>query len=106
MENSEYFSLYAHQVPEYPNGNDWGDALRWLISVMDYDDKSLPFIAGLLAYYYTKEGLTARQAKPANKVLAKVLDMHSAGVLYCQANEEDYPSAQTDLSTMDVEGEA
>lgn len=103
MNNS--FSLKLYEVPVPPESKDWVDHLRWMICVMDYDDTSLPFVAGLLAHCYQNGALSHKQDMVARKIINRVRDMYFTGVLYCQANDDRCHDTH-DLADMDAEGEA
>jgi len=60
------------------------DSLKWMISVMDRDDKSLMFVASLLSGFIKWGGLTDKQAAGAAKVYERVLGQFERGVLAIQ----------------------
>jgi hypothetical protein len=69
-----------------PPGSAWVDALRWLVCVMDSDDRgSLAFVASCLAWALNHDGtLTERQARACQKVLQRVTRAWHAGILDVQ----------------------
>ncbi len=78
------FTLQRHQVPEPPEGSDqWSDWLRWLVMVMNPTDPQFPLIASLLHYAAQNGAQTQRQAKAANRTIARVHDAYSVGDLLC-----------------------
>lgn len=81
---SDPFTLQSYQVPDFPESTIWTDQLRWLIMVMDPDDKQLPFIASCLAYSFKNNGLTEKQAVVCNKILQRVCARFESETLLCQ----------------------
>ena len=94
------FGLNENQVPEPSESNQWVDTLRWLICVMDNDDTSLGFIAGIFAHALKNEGyLTEKQSKIGNKIYRRVHRAYMEEILECQ-NTSD-PSLQSEFSAED-----
>src|SRR5690606_5481161 len=74
-----------HPPDPPPDGCAWVDALRWLVAVMDGDDRSLLFVAGCLRYALEHNGcLTSKQADACNRILTRILDRWHEGTLACQ----------------------
>lgn len=93
------FSLNRDQVPDpHKCIESWADALRWLVVVMDYDDKRLPFVASCFKYCLDNGALTAKQSTVCNTILREVISDYSAGVLYCQNIDAEY-DWPTDVNT-------
>ena len=99
------FCLKAHQVPDFPDEKLWTEELHWLVCVMNRDDPAFNFIASLFSYALANEGLTERQAKAANKILARVQVDWLAGALDCQLNAQTVTKGIS-LEDLDVEGSA
>ena len=78
--------------PENPNVDEWIPQLRWLVSVMNDDDKSIAFIAGCLSQCIAKDGLTDRQSAGCQKVFDRVLDAYSHLQLDCQQPDSEVES--------------
>ena len=79
------FSLIDYQVPSPPtHTREWADVLRWMICVMDPADTRLAFVAGCLSYSLKHGGLSAAQADACNKIYARIISDHKAGILVCQ----------------------
>lgn len=78
------FTLTRNQTPDFPDGNYWSDQLRWAIAVMDYDDKSFPFVASCFSYCLRNDGVTKIQAKHLEKILSGLRDIFDDGNLICQ----------------------
>lgn len=76
-------------VPEPPEDMSWTANLRWLVSVMNDDDRSLGFIAGCLSYCVVNDGITAKQERGCRKVLDRVLDDFENLQLDCQARADE-----------------
>ena len=76
-------------IPDRPENSTWTGLLRWMLAVMDDDDKALPFIASCLSYCTKNGGLTERQAASCSKALTRITDRWSAMTLDCQAEEID-----------------
>lgn len=75
-------------IPPHHDGltDDWADALRWILSVMDSDDTSMSFIASCLSYVTKpeKDGrLTERQERGCEKVLARLIADYENEQLDC-----------------------
>lgn len=78
------FSLNSEQVPNVPTQASWKSVLRWLVCVMDADDKILPFVASCLAYAIKNDGLSEKQHLVCEKISIRIRDAHNQGVLVCQ----------------------
>ena len=78
------FTLYAHQVPCCPDAPTWFDCLRWLVVVMNPDDRSLLFVASCLSHAIKNNGLTEKQGDACAKVFERVCRDFNAGLLLCQ----------------------
>lgn len=88
------FSLNCDQVPDYPTTRTWTDVLRWAVMVMDPDDTRLPFMASVLSQAIEKDGLSEKQTKACNRILASVTKDWMAGILVCQNTPApDWPTA-------------
>ena len=81
---SNPFTLQSYQVPDPPESSLWTDLLRWIVMVVDPDDKQLPFIASCLAYSFKHNGLTEKQALVCNKILQRVIASFDSETLFCQ----------------------
>lgn len=64
--------------------DDAGDVMKWMISVMDRDDKALHFVASVLSQFLKNGGLSEKQAAAIEKRYAIVLDHFERGVLHLQ----------------------
>lgn len=85
----EPFKLRPYEVPDFPNSRRWVDQLRWCLAVMDHDDDDISFLASLLGHAAgDRGGLTEKQAKYAQRIVDRVVALHSAGHLACQAEDE------------------
>lgn len=96
------YRLRPEEVPSYPEGKLWACHLRWCLAVMDHDDKDLGFIASLLAHAAKTGGLTAKQAKYAQKTLDRIRDLWMGDALDCQQP----PTAAEALAVIPAEGRA
>ena len=80
---------YGGTVPPPDNSSKettpWVEVLRWLICVMNDDDKSIGFVSGCLSQCVKNNGLTPRQAAGCQKVWDRVLDDYHHLQLDCQA---------------------
>lgn len=63
---------------------DAGDVMKWMVSVMDRDDKALHFVASVLSHFLKNGGLSEKQAAALEKRYAIVLDQFDRGVLHIQ----------------------
>lgn len=98
------YRLSPGSVPEAPQNDRWPDYLRWVIAVMDADDRDLGFMASLLSYCLDHQGLTEKQAKYARRIFVRVHATWLADQLECQRR----PSAglEHDLHAAAVAGNA
>lgn len=78
------FVLFCDEVPEPPKSNLWVDLLRWMICVMDPDDKRLAFVAGCLSHGLRNDGLSDKQAAACQAILDTICKAWAEGVLVCQ----------------------
>ncbi|GGC70768.1 hypothetical protein [Chelatococcus reniformis] len=100
--SSPVYRLRPDQVPDFPEGGKWGDALRWSLAVMDPGDRDIEFLASLLSYCLKHGGLTEKQAHHATRTITRVRDRWRAGELqFCQSNPQqraEHPSARLMLT--------
>ncbi len=54
--------------PRPPTTRQWRDILRWLVAVMDDDDKALGFVASMLNHAIERDGLTPKQVIHAERL--------------------------------------
>ena len=108
--SSSAFQLFEHQVPDLPETRKWTDLLRWMICVMDNDDRALPFIAGVYSYALNNDGkLTEKQSLVANRALGRIVNQWRADTLVCQNMQyPDTPETigDPDISKMKTKGTA
>ena len=105
------FGLTGDRVPDPPDGDKWADILRWLICVMDADDKSFAFVAGVFAHCLKNGGyVTERQSRAANRIWKRVFEEWQSDVLDCQhatsPGAGQAPAGDSILADMEPEGEA
>lgn len=67
-----------------PDDADALDVLKWMISVMDREDRSLMFVASILASRVEWRGLTEKQAASASRVYDRIRDLFDRGLLEIQ----------------------
>lgn len=75
---------------------DAGDVMKWMVSVMDRDDKTLSFVASVLSNFLKFGGLSEKQAAALEKRYAIVLDQFEKGVLNIQTGK--VPAAHVSTS--------
>lgn len=63
---------------------DAGNVMKWMISVMDRDDKALHFVASVLSQFLKNGGLSEKQAAAIERRYALVLDHFERGILHIQ----------------------
>lgn len=88
-----------------PAGADAGEAMKWMISVMNRDDKALSFVASVLSQFLARGGMTEKQAAAIEKRYDIVLDQFERGVLHIQtggAPAGDGPSNITHIGARKV----
>jgi hypothetical protein len=84
-----------------PGGSSWIECLRWLISVMNLDDRSLTF-AGCFRHALEHEGaLSGKQHAACHKVFERIVDRWEQGTLDCQHLSAGHP-----LAAIEPEGTA
>ena len=79
--------FYLPHVPPPPEGESlpWIDVLRWMLCVMDDDDRAMAFVAGVLRYALEHEGsITAKQGEACNNIWARMHRLYHQGILDCQ----------------------
>lgn len=91
----EKFTLTASHVPQEPASRQWSDLLRWLVCIMDPDDKRLSFVAGCLSHTLKFGGLSDRQCAACEAILNSVKSDLSEGILLCQ----NIPDEACDVAT-------
>lgn len=84
MTDAPRFTLLCDEVPEPPESPLWVDLLRWVVCVMDPDDRRIGFVAGCLSHACQHDGLSARQASACQAILNSVMKAWADGVLVCQ----------------------
>lgn len=85
-------------IPDFPDPGRWSGLLRWMIAVMDDDDKALPFIASCLSHCLKNGGLSERQEASCYKVAMRLRDRWHAMTLDCQVEDAE------DVQTSDLSG--
>jgi hypothetical protein len=75
-------------VPPPPSGTLWDDNLRWCIFVMNKADPQRHFAASCLAWVLKSGGLSEKQSKACEKMLARISSAYEDGALDCQSCEE------------------
>ena len=100
--------IFQHydEIPAPLDGEfSWIDGLRWMLAVCDDDDRTMGFLAGLLANACDHGGgLTEKQVAAARRILSNFLDRHSRDALDCQVilgaqyDESIYATNQKDRS--------
>lgn len=77
---------------------DAGDVMKWMISVMDRDDKALHFVASVLSHFLKNGGLSERQADAVGKRYSIVLDQFERGVLHIQTGGAPVGDGPTNIT--------
>jgi hypothetical protein len=54
----------------YPSDNSYKEQLIFVLKTMDKDDEDFPFVVSLLSFLFTNGGLTEKQARWANRIIA------------------------------------
>jgi hypothetical protein len=84
--------LKPEQVPDWPDSNKWVDILHWLVIVMDEEDSSRHFVAGVFAHCLKAGGITDKQAAAVEKIWERVrLAWYADELLCCQHDLENIP---------------
>lgn len=65
------------------------DAVFWTLAVMDENDRSRAFVAGVYAFFLETEEITDRQREAFMKVFQRVSKAFDEGALDCQRHRED-----------------
>lgn len=83
------------------DGDDPITVMKWLITVMNKNDKGLMFVASVLSHCIKYGGLTERQAEGVEKIFVNRLDQFNRGVLEFQcggmSSDDSAPSNVTRL---------
>lgn len=98
-------SLALFDLSPPSSSADAGDVMKWMISVMDRDDKALHFVASVLSQFLKNGGLSEKQAAAIEKRYAIVLEHFERGVLHIQtggAPSGDGPTNITHISARKV----
>lgn len=77
------FRLEDWQVPEIPKSRLWSCHLRWMVCVMDADDRSLSFVCSCLSHA-VKGRLSDKQTAALEKCRKRVVEAYKAEILECQ----------------------
>lgn len=97
------WSLYDIETPQPPDSVRWADVLRWLVCVMDPDDKSLSYVASCLSHALQFNGLSDKQHIVCAKISDRVRASYDAGTLLCQNlrffAEDDNTASIADMQT-------
>lgn len=81
---TDRFTLFCDEVPNPPQSALWVDLLRWMICVMDPDDKRLAFVAGCLSHAMRAGGLSEKQSAACQSILGAMCRDWADGILVCQ----------------------
>lgn len=82
----EPFVLGVDQVPLPPISGRDADRLRWMICVMNPDDKDLSFTASLLSHVLKKGCLSDKQQLYLERIWSRVHQEHAFNALRCQGD--------------------
>lgn len=66
------------------DGADIQDVCTWLIRVMNKRDKSVVFVASVMAFFLQKGGVSEKQYASLQRVFGRVLDAYERGALEVQ----------------------
>ena len=107
-ESVPMFGLPAEHIPAHPRCEHWACHLRWLLMVMDPDDSSLAFVAGVLVHALNRGGISEKQALAIKRVMSRMDARAADGDLgdYNLTFENADPPIGRALETMDTEGSA
>lgn len=86
MTQAPRFALYRDEVPDPPPSSLWVDLLRWMICVMDPDDRRLSFVAGCLSHAAQTGILSEKQSNACQAILNTICRAWGEGTLVCQNN--------------------
>lgn len=73
-------------------------AMKWMVAVMDDDDKSLHFVAGVLSNCCKYGGVTERQAAAVEKTYDRILTAFHSGALAIQGGRVDTGDAPSNVT--------
>lgn len=74
--------------------------LKWMIGVMDRDDKSLAFIASVFSYAMKNGAVSEKQADAAGRVYDKVVAQFDAGHLAVQGWVSDEADENANVTSL------
>jgi hypothetical protein len=74
------------------------DMLKWMVAVMDRDDRSLMFVASLLTQCIEWNGLTEKQAAAGSRVYERVLSLFDRGLLAIQGGRVEDDGAPSNVT--------
>lgn len=73
--------LFERNMPQ--EGDDWVSTIKWMIGVMDNDDKYLEFMVGILAQAIKFDGITPKQEAACKVNLERIKGLFEHGRLKC-----------------------
>lgn len=79
------FRLDPDGIPSPRGLRRWKCILRWLVTVMNDDDRRLPFVCGVLGQSAKRNfALSPKQAEVCTRIMNAVVIEYDAGALDCQ----------------------
>lgn len=84
------FTLHYDEVPD-PPATRWSlDGLRWLVFVMNPDDRDFDFVIGVFAFALKKQYVTERQLAKIERISKRVSHAYGREALLCQQTVSSY----------------
>lgn len=82
------------------------DIMKWLVAVIDRDDKSLHFVANVLSQFAKYGGITEKQAAAVEKTYVRVLKAFENGALAIQGGSIDRDEGPSNVTHLRSRGAA
>lgn len=78
------FTLFHGEVPSPPVTRRSLDGLRWLVIVMNHDDRDYGFVVSVFAYALKKEMLSEKQMRRVDRIYDRIGRAFNCDALECQ----------------------
>lgn len=81
-----------------PDNGEVIDTMKWLITVMDRNDKGLPFVASVFSYALKTGGISEKQVEALERIYARIIERYELGTLAIQGGTTDEPESSASVT--------
>lgn len=81
-----------------PDNGEVIDTMKWLITVMDRNDKGLPFVASVFSYALKTGGISEKQVEALERIYVRIIERYELGTLAIQGGSTDEPESSASVT--------